>query len=100
MTTKKRTLQDIKDLLKRNRPDLETRFKVKTIGIFGSFVRGEQGASSDIDILVEFSEPVGWEFLDLKEHLEGLLGMNVDLVTVRALKPRMSKAILNEVVYA
>ena len=55
---------------------------------------------SDIDILVEFSEPVGWEFIDLKDFLEMILEIKVDLVTKNALKPQIRDRILNEVVYA
>jgi len=55
---------------------------------------------SDIDILVEFSDPVEWDFIDLKEFLESLLEVKVDLVTKNALKPQIRDRILNEVVYA
>lgn len=53
-----------------------------------------------MDILVEFYEPIGWEFVDLKEFVEKILGMDVDLVTAKALKPQLSEAILKEVLYA
>ena len=53
-----------------------------------------------MDILVEFSEHIGWEIVDLKEYLEEVLGLKVDLVTVRALKPRLADTILGELVYA
>ena len=81
-------------------PILKDRFKVKKIGNFGSYACGEETASSDIDILVELIEPLGWEFVELKEYLETLLGMDVDLVTRKALKPQLTDAILREVVYA
>jgi predicted nucleotidyltransferase len=90
----------IKETLKKFKPILKEKFKVKEIGIFGSYVRGEQYEESDIDILVEFSEPIGWEFIDVKEFLEEILGREVDLVTVSALKPQMKEKILKEVVYA
>nr|NIQ07596.1 nucleotidyltransferase [Candidatus Korarchaeota archaeon]NIU85243.1 nucleotidyltransferase [Candidatus Thorarchaeota archaeon]NIW15326.1 nucleotidyltransferase [Candidatus Thorarchaeota archaeon]NIW53291.1 nucleotidyltransferase [Candidatus Korarchaeota archaeon] len=54
---------------------------------------------SDVDILVKFSEPIGWEVVDLKEYLESLLGKSVDLVTVNALKPQLKEKILAEVEY-
>lgn len=76
------------------------KFKVKEIGIFGSYIRGEEFEKSDVDILVEFYDPIGWEFIDLKEFLEEILDKEVDLVTVRALKPRLKDKILKEVVYA
>ena len=94
------TKEEIKETLKGLKPILQEKFKVKEIGIFGSFVRGEESEESDVDILVEFSEPIGWEFIDLMEFLEKILGRKVDLVTVRALKPQLKDKILKEVVYA
>lgn len=92
--------KQIKITLVKEKPLLEKKFHVKTIGIFGSYAREEQTENSDIDILVEFSKPVGWEFVDLKEHLEKLYGKQVDLVTVKALKPQIKKNILSETKYA
>jgi len=94
------TKEHIKETLKRFKPILQEKFKVKDIGIFGSCVRGEESEESDVDILVEFSEPVGWEFIDLVEFLEKVLGRKVDLVTIRALKPQLKEKILKEVMYA
>ncbi|MCD6384660.1 nucleotidyltransferase family protein [Candidatus Sumerlaeota bacterium] len=95
-----KTQREIKETLKRYKPILSEKFKVKEIGIFGSYVRGEASEGSDVDILVEFYSPIGWEFIDLKEFLEEILGNKVDLVTVRALKPRLKEKILKEVVFA
>ena len=92
--------QEIKETLKKVKPILQEKFKVKEIGIFGSYGRGEESEESDVDILVEFYEPIGWEFFDVKEFLEEILGRKVDLVTVRALKPQLRDRILKEVVYA
>ena len=93
-------LEDIKRILKENETTLRDKFKIKEIGIFGSFIRGEQKQKSDIDILVEFSEPISlFEFIDVEEHLSDILGIKVDLVTKNALKPRIGKHILSEVVY-
>jgi len=89
------------ELLDKNETDLRSRYHVKKIGIFGSVARNEASAVSDVDILVEFEQPVDFfEFIDLKEHLEKLLGRRVDLVTVKALKPQLKERILREVVYA
>jgi hypothetical protein len=95
-----KTKKEIKETLKRFKPILKEKFKVKEIGIFGSWVRGEESEESDVDILVEFYEPIGWEFIDFKEFLEEILGRKVDLVTMRALKPQLKEKILKEVVYA
>jgi uncharacterized protein len=94
-----KSLSEIKETIRKYKPTLRSRFKVKRIGIFGSFVRGEQKRTSDIDILVELSAPIGWEFVDLKEYLESRLKMNVDVVTMNALRPELKKIILKEVVY-
>lgn len=94
-----KTRAEIEATLKQLKPSLAEKFKVKEIGIFGSFVRGEESGRSDVDILVEFSEPIGWEFIDLKDFLEEILGIRVDLVTTGALKPQLKDKILREVAY-
>ncbi len=94
-----KTRSEIETALKQLKPSLAEKFKVKEIGIFGSFVRGEGSGRSDVDILVEFSEPIGWEFIDLKDFLSEVLGIEVDLVTAGALKPQMKDKILKEVAY-
>jgi predicted nucleotidyltransferase len=91
-------VEDIKRILLRNKAELRKRFKVKTIGVFGSYVRGEQNRQSDVDLLVEFEEPVGlFEFMDLEMYLTDLLGVKVDLVSKKALKPHIGERILKEV---
>jgi predicted nucleotidyltransferase len=96
-----KTIEEIKRILKEHKEELRDRFKVKEIGVFGSYVRGEQRRKeSDIDILVGFEEPIGFlEFLGLEEYLSDLLGAKVDLVSRKALKPRIGGYILKEVVY-
>ena len=92
--------KDLKETLKRHKPFLRETFKVRDIGIFGSYSRGEESEESDVDILVTFYEPIGWEFIDLQEFLEEILGKRVDLVTAGALKPQLKDKILREVIYA
>lgn len=94
------TRQDIEKKLRAEKTTLSTDFKVKRIGFFGSIAMNEQTEESDIDILVEFSKPVGWEYFDLQEYLENLFGRTVDLVTPGGLKPRVKKYILEQVIYA
>ncbi len=95
-----KTIKDITSAIEANREVLEDRFKVKTIGVFGSHVRGEQKKHSDVDILVEFSGSMGlFGFMELEDYLSELLGLKVDLVTKGALKPYIGKRILEEVVY-
>lgn len=94
-----KNLEEIKKILEKHKSVMEKQFKVKEIGIFGSYVRGEQEDNSDIDILVEFYEPIGFfAFIDLEEYLAGLLGIKVDLVSKKALKPRIGKYILQEMI--
>lgn len=91
--------EDIENKLKIEKRFLVDRFYVSKIGLFGSFVRDEQTETSDIDLLVEFSRPVGFEFLDLKDYLESVFDREVDLVTPNAIKPYMRDEILSEVQY-
>ena len=92
-------LEDIEKVLRKYKNYLKENFYVKKIGIFGSYTRGEETSKSDVDILVEFSEPLGWEFFDLKEFLEEMLSKKVDLVTENGIRPQMKEKILNEVIY-
>ncbi|HJH31042.1 MAG TPA: hypothetical protein C5S50_02380 [Methanosarcinaceae archaeon] len=95
-----KTTESIKETLAEHRAELKKLFKVQEIGLFGSYVRDQQNESSDIDILVDFDEPVGLiSFVGLKNHLSDLLGVEVDLVMKNALRPRIGKRILKEVVY-
>jgi len=86
--------------LSKLKPYLREKYGVKKIGVFGSYARGEEKESSDIDILIELEKPIGWEFFYLKDYLEKKLGREIDLVTVNALKPRIRERILREVIYA
>ena len=95
-----KTKREVERLLRKHKAFLRERFSVRRIGVFGSCARGSRRKKSDIDILVEFDAPIGWEFIDLKEYLEEILGTKVDLVTTRALKPELRESILNEVVFA
>ncbi|HIH72245.1 MAG: Uncharacterized protein XD43_1243 [Thermococcales archaeon 44_46] len=95
-----RTLEEIQKILQAHKKELYEKFGVKKIGIFGSYSRGEQKETSDVDILVEFHRPIGFiEFIKLQEYLETLLGVKVDLVTKKALKKQIRKQILQEVKY-
>ena len=81
------TLDDIRDRLRSELPTLRERYDVERIGICGSFVRGEQTDESDVDLLVTFSEtPTLFEFVNLKHHLEDVLGRDIDLGMPSALK--------------
>jgi len=80
-------------------PELGERYGVSALGVFGSYVRGEQRTGSDLDLLVEFERvPTLLEFVDLQYHLSDLLGIKVDLVMKKTLKPTIGRHILEEVV--
>lgn len=94
------SLEKIKSTLSHQKSKLRASFNIKNLGIFGSFVRGEQKKGSDLDVLVEFAEPIGlFRFIELEELLTEMLGVKVDLVSKKALKPRIGERILKEVVY-
>ena len=100
MEQEREMLKKIEKMVKENKTVLTKQFKVKEIGIFGSVVRGEDKETSDVDILVEFEEPIGlFKFLELEEYLSDLIGRKVDLVSKKALKPRIGKHILREVAF-
>ncbi len=89
------------EILKRHENIIKQKYSVKRIGVFGSFARGTMKEKSDVDVLVEFENPVDiFEFIDLKDFLEELLNRKVDLVSTKALKPFLRDRILNEAVYA
>ena len=100
MEQERKMFQKIENIVKENKMALTKQFKVKEIGIFGSVVRGEDKETSDVDILVEFVEPIGFfKFLELEEYLSDLIGRKVDLVSKKALKPRIGKHIMREVAF-
>ena len=87
------------EVLRQCKQELKERYKVRSLGIFGSYVRNEQKKGSDLDILVEFDElPSLLQFLQLEHYLSALLGVRVDLVMKDALKPAIGRRILSEVV--
>lgn len=95
-----KTLDEIRNILARHKKELADRYKVTRIGVFGSYVKGEEKRRSDVDILVEFEEPIGlFKFMDLERRLTELVGRRVDLVMKTALKPRIGRRILGEVEY-
>lgn len=86
-------------ILRQHLPEISRKYNVSSLGIFGSYVRGEQEPESDLDILVEFEEdPSFFEYIRLEDYLSEILGVKVDLVMKSALKPSIGKHILEEVV--
>ena len=92
--------REIVDIIKSTKPEIEDRYGVERLGLFGSCVREQQRRKSDIDILVTFNRDIDlFDFLDLREYLESRLHAKVDLVMESALKPAIGKRILAEVEY-
>jgi predicted nucleotidyltransferase len=85
--------------LRHHLPELAERYHVRSLEVFGSFVRNEQTPASDLDVLVTFEKTPGlFEFIELENHLSDFLGVKVDLVMKKALKPRLEQSILHEAI--
>jgi uncharacterized protein len=91
--------KEIENKLINIKPILVSQFHVSNIGYFGSFATDKFTEYSDLDLLVEFSEPVGWEFFKLEQYLEQYFGISIDLVTPNAIKQTMKDSILSQVKY-
>jgi predicted nucleotidyltransferase len=95
-----KALDEIKNIIASHMDTLRFHYKVREIGVFGSYVKGNPGKKSDIDILVTFRKSVDFiEFLKLEAYLSSISGVKVDLVTRDALRPHIGKQILEQVVY-
>lgn len=93
-------IEKIKLSLKKCKVSVQKKYSVKSIGVFGSYVRNEQKKQSDLDILVEFNKTPGLiKFMELENELSSYLNKKVDLVMKSALKPVIGKNILGEVIY-
>ncbi|MBN2237017.1 MAG: nucleotidyltransferase family protein [Bacteroidales bacterium] len=86
----------IENKLRNLKPTLSDKYSVEKIGYFGSYSRNEQTEKSDLDILVEFRNPIGWSFFDLQELLEDELKLKVDIVSVNALKEQLKESIIKQ----
>ena len=96
-----KTVAEIRRILQDQKSYLAERYDVAEIGIFGSYVRGEQREDSDLDILIELERPARISLIDLVElelHLSELLGVKVDLAIKKNLRPRIGKRILQETI--
>ena len=93
-------IDELKKTLQNHKAALKDEYGVIEIGLFGSYTKGNQKKTSDVDILVEFEKAIDlFTFVHLKNHLSDLLGANVDLVIKKALKPKIGERILSETVY-
>ncbi len=93
-------LEEIKAIIRDHAKDLKQNYHINNIGIFGSVARGDSRKNSDVDILVELSQPVSFfDFVDIEDYLKKILRRKVDLVTKNALKQAIKDDILAETVY-
>lgn len=94
-----KTKEDIQQILRRELPRLKKVYPIRSLSLFGSYSCDKQHPESDIDILVEFNKPVGIEFVDLAEELEGLLGQSVDLVSKSGVKQQYFNEIEDDLMH-
>ena len=93
------TLTQIQTLLHANLPLLKQKYPVDSLGIFGSYSRGDQTEESDIDILIDYHGKMGYNFIELAEELERITGKKVDLVSKKALKPSHWNYLKKQIIY-
>lgn len=95
---KARDIDDLRRILRQHMPVLREHYAVESLGLFGSYVRGDADSDSDLDVLVRFCQAPGLiRFVELENHLSDLLGLRVDLVMAEALKPNIGRRVLAEV---
>lgn len=94
-----KTATEIIGILRDAKPELERKYRVRQLALFGSYARGDQREESDVDILVEVDPSIGLDFVTLAEELETALDARVDLVSTRALKPRIRTFIQPQLIY-
>lgn len=92
-------LNNIQQILTQLKPELSKKYYVNSIGLFGSIVRNDFSTDSDVDIIVEFSKPIGVEFIDLADYIEAKINRKVDLVSRKGLKPKYFQQIQAEIIY-
>lgn len=94
-----RSCSEIETIIRGIKPNISKKYNVLKIGYFGSYAKNSAKEHSDLDVLVEFKKPIGWAFFDLKQLLQDELGLEIDLVSKKALKKPLEKKILSEVIY-
>ena len=94
-------LERIKRILASHKAELQERFGVRKIGVFGSYARSENTPASDVDVIVDLDGAIGWEIVDLHDYLEQILELRVDLVTTRAAEQKrlLWESIVEDLVY-
>uniref|UniRef100_A0A7C2Z2I3 Nucleotidyltransferase n=1 Tax=Hydrogenobacter sp. TaxID=2152829 RepID=A0A7C2Z2I3_9AQUI len=92
-------IEEIKKILIERKEEIREKYGVIILGVFGSYARGEEKETSDIDILVEIEKPIGLKFFELWDWLEKLLNCKVDLVRAKLLREEIKDDIIKQVVY-
>ncbi len=93
------TLSNIQSILLDYKPNLVEKYNISYLAVFGSVSRNENNENSDIDILVDFTKPIGIGFIDLADDLERILNQKVDLVSRNAIKPKYFEQIKSDLKY-
>lgn len=93
------TLQTILEKLQEHQPELQRKYPVSRLGVFGSYARGEATAGSDIDIAVEFSAPMGLNFVAMADEIENLFGIKTDVVPKRSIKAPYLPYVEKDIMY-
>ncbi|MCI0454652.1 MAG: nucleotidyltransferase family protein [Candidatus Dadabacteria bacterium] len=93
------TLEEIKTIINRHKDEIKSKYAVKEIGIFGSYVKGEQKETSDVDILVDFEKPVSLlHIVSLENYLSDIVGIKVDILPKKNIRAELKEFILEETV--
>ena len=94
------TLQNILQTLRKHMPELQKKYPVGRVGVFGSYSRGEATEKSDIDIAVEITGPMGLSFVAMADEIENLFGKKTDVIPLRSIKPQYLQYVQKDIVYA
>lgn len=94
------TLDQILHILKQHKPELQRKYPVSGIAVFGSYARGEATAGSDLDIAVDINGPMGLSFVAMANEIENLFGIKTDVVPRRSIKPEFLPSVEKDIIYA
>lgn len=95
-----KSLEEVKEIISKHKNEVERKFKVKSLGLFGSYVKGNQSNKSDIDIIVTFKEPVSLlHIVSLENYMSDLLGIKADIVPEKNIRDEIKRDVLKEVIF-
>lgn len=94
------TLDQILHILRQHKPELQRKYPVSGIAVFGSYARGEATAGSDLDIAVDINGPMGLSFVAMANEIETLFGIKTDVVPRRSIKPEFLPSVEKDIIYA